>query len=61
MAGTRAAIRGLVDLYRAPVGYDPTRVTLAQLYLPIGSYTTWPDLAGRTVADLSSVLAGATA
>jgi predicted permease len=42
LAGTGAAIRVLVDLYRAPVGYDPTRVTIAQIYLPIGSYTAWP-------------------
>jgi predicted permease len=42
LAGTGAAMRALVDLYRAPVGYDPTRVTIAQIYLPIGSYTTWP-------------------
>lgn len=42
LAGTGAAIRALVDLYRAPVGYDPARVTIAQIYLPIGSYTNWP-------------------
>jgi len=42
LAGTGAAIRALVDLYRAPVGYDPTRVTIAQIYLPVGSYTNWP-------------------
>jgi predicted permease len=42
LAGTGAAIRTLVDLYRAPVGYDPTRVTIAQIYLPVGSYTNWP-------------------
>jgi predicted permease len=43
LAGTGAAIRALVDLYRAPAGYDPGRVTVAQIYLPIGSYTTWPE------------------
>jgi len=42
LAGTGAAIRALVDLYRAPVGYDPTRVTIAQIHLPVGSYTDWP-------------------
>lgn len=42
LAGTGAAIRALVDLYRAPVGYDPTRVTMAQIHLPVGSYTDWP-------------------
>jgi len=43
LAGTGAAIRGLVDLYRAPAGYDPARVSIAQIYLPIGSYTSWPE------------------
>ena len=42
LAGTGAAIRALIDLYRAPLGYDPTRVTIAQIHLPIGSYTSWP-------------------
>jgi predicted permease len=42
LAGTGAAIRALVDLYRAPVGYDPTRVTIAQIHLQVGTYTTWP-------------------
>jgi predicted permease len=42
LAGTGAAIRALVDLYRAPLGYDPTRVTIAQIHLPVGSYTDWP-------------------
>jgi predicted permease len=42
LAGTGAAIRALVDLYRAPVGYDPTRVTIAQIYLQVGTYTDWP-------------------
>ena len=43
LAGTGAAIRALVDLCRAPAGYDPTRVTIAQIYLPIGRYATWPE------------------
>jgi len=42
LAGTGAAIRALVDLYRAPVGYDPTRVPIAQIYLQVGTYTSWP-------------------
>jgi predicted permease len=42
LAGTGAAIRTLVDLYRAPVGYDPTRVTIAQMNLQVGTYTNWP-------------------
>jgi putative ABC transport system permease protein len=41
LAGTGAAIRALLDLYRAPVGYDPTRVTIAQIYLQVGTYTSW--------------------
>jgi putative ABC transport system permease protein len=43
LSGTGAATRTLMDLYRAPAGYDPTRMTVAQIYLPIGRYTTWPD------------------
>ena len=42
LAGTGAAIRALVDLYRAPLGYDPARVTIAQIHLPVRSYTNWP-------------------
>jgi predicted permease len=36
LAGTGAAIRALVDLYRAPIGYDLTRVTIAQIHLQVG-------------------------
>ncbi len=57
LAGTGAAIRGLVDLYRAPAGYDPARVTIAQIYLPIGSYMTWPERVAvyeRVRAEVSS-------
>jgi predicted permease len=43
LAGTGAAMRALVNLYRAPTGYDPSRVTVAQIYLPTGRYTTWPE------------------
>jgi len=43
LAGTGASIRALLDLYRAPIGYDPDRITLAQIYLPIGRYTIWPQ------------------
>ena len=42
LAGTGAAIRALIDLYRAPVGYDPARVTIAQIHLQVGTYTHWP-------------------
>jgi len=43
LAGTGAAMRALVNLYRAPTGYDPTRVTIAQIHLPTNRYTTWPE------------------
>jgi predicted permease len=43
LSGTTAAVRALVDLYRAPAGYDPAGVTIAQIYLPTGRYTTWPE------------------
>jgi predicted permease len=43
LAGTGAAVRALVNLYRAPTGYDPARVTVAQIYLPTGRYTTWTE------------------
>src|SRR6185369_813891 len=46
LAGTGAAIRALVDLYRAPLGYDPTRMTIAQIYLQVGTYTGWPARVG---------------
>ncbi len=43
LAGTGAAIRSLLELYRAPVGYDQTHVTIAQFNLPEGRYTAWPE------------------
>ncbi len=61
LSGTTAAIRALVDLYRAPAGYDPTDVTIAQIYLPTGRYTTWPERVTlyerlrREVARLASI------
>ncbi|HKE85455.1 MAG TPA: ADOP family duplicated permease [Vicinamibacterales bacterium] len=42
LAGTGATIRALLELYRAPVGYDPTNVTMAQIHLQVGTYTDWP-------------------
>jgi predicted permease len=42
LAGTGAAIRALVDLYRAPAGYDPAHVTIAQIHLQVGTYSDWP-------------------
>ena len=61
LSGTTAAIRALVDLYRAPAGYDPTGVTIAQIYLPTVRYTTWPERVTlyerlrREVAGLASI------
>jgi predicted permease len=43
LAGTGAAVRSLLELYRAPLGYDQTHVTIAQVNLPEGRYTAWPD------------------
>lgn len=42
LAGTGAAIRTLIGLYRAPLGYDPTHVTIAQIHLQARTYTNWP-------------------
>lgn len=41
LAGTGAAIRSIIDLYRAPLGYDPTRLTIGQIHLQDGSYANW--------------------
>jgi len=43
LAGTGAAIRSLLELSRAPLGYDQTHVTIAQLNLPEGRYSAWPE------------------
>lgn len=43
LAGTGAAIRSLLELYRASLGYDQTHVTIAQLNLPEGRYPAWPE------------------
>ena len=43
LAGTGAALRALVNLYRAPTGFDPARLTVAQIYLPTNRFTTWPE------------------
>ena len=64
LAGTGAAMRALVDLYRAPTGYDPARVTVAQIYLPTGRYTTWPERVAvyeRLRAEVSHESAGRSA
>jgi predicted permease len=66
LAGTGAAMRALVSLYRAPTGYDPARVTIAQIHLPTNRYTTWPtrvtlyerlrtEVSRETVVESSSI------
>jgi hypothetical protein len=44
LAGTGAAVRGLIDLYRTTLGYDPHDVLLAVINLPENGYREW---AGR--------------
>ena len=45
LAGTGAAIRALVGLYRTPLGYDPRHVLVALVNLPENSHTEWADRA----------------
>jgi hypothetical protein len=44
LAGTGAAVRVLIDLYRTSLGYDPHDVIVATINLPENTYTEW---AGR--------------
>jgi predicted permease len=44
LAGTGAAVRGLIGLYRTSLGYDPHHVIVASINLPENSYREW---AGR--------------
>jgi predicted permease len=45
LAGTGAAVRGLIGLYRTSLGYDPHNVIIASINLPENSYTEWADRA----------------
>src|SRR5262249_24168466 len=45
LAGTGAAVRGLIGLYRTSLGYDPHNVIIASINLPENSHTTWADRA----------------
>lgn len=45
LAGTGAAVRGLVGLYKTSLGYDPHNVIIASINLPENSYTAWADRA----------------
>jgi putative ABC transport system permease protein len=43
LAGTGAAIRALVGLYRTALGYDPHGVMMATVNLPDGSHADWKE------------------
>jgi predicted permease len=46
LAGTGAAIRGLIGLYQTALGYDPHNVVIASITLPENGYTEWASRAG---------------
>src|SRR3954463_16342258 len=43
LAGTGAAVRVLIGLYRTSLGYDPHNVIIASINLPENHYTRWAD------------------
>ncbi|HVZ23888.1 MAG TPA: ABC transporter permease [Vicinamibacterales bacterium] len=43
LAGTGAAVRVLIGLYRTSLGYDPHNVMIALITLPENRYTKWAD------------------
>ncbi len=45
LAGTGAAVRVLIGLYRTSHGYDPHNVIIASINLPENSHTEWADRA----------------
>jgi predicted permease len=45
LAGTGAAVRVLIGLYRTSLGYDPHNVIIASINLPENNYTKWADRA----------------
>jgi predicted permease len=45
LAGTGAAVRVLIGLYRTSLGYDPHNVLIATINLPENHYTKWADRA----------------
>lgn len=61
LAGTGAAVRVLVGLYRTSLGYDPHNVIIASINLPENSHTEWADRAAfyervrNQVADVAQV------
>src|SRR6476661_10178808 len=61
LAGTGAAVRVLIGLYRTSLGYDPHNVIIATINLPENSHTEWADRAAfyerlrNQVADVPQV------
>src|SRR5438552_5740162 len=61
LAGTGAAIRALIGLYRTSLGYDPHNVIIASINLPENSHTEWADRAAlyerlrNRIADVPQV------
>src|SRR4029453_10027032 len=45
LAGTGAAVRVLIGLYRTSLGYDPHNVIIASINLPENDYATWAERA----------------
>jgi predicted permease len=45
LAGTGAAVRGLIGLYQTSLGYDPHNVIVAVINLPENGYTEWASRA----------------
>jgi predicted permease len=45
LAGTGAAVRGLIGLYRTSLGYDPHNVIVAVINLPENGYREWASRA----------------
>jgi predicted permease len=45
LAGTGAAVRVLIGLYRTSLGYDPHNVIIASINLPENHYTNWAERA----------------
>lgn len=58
LAGTGAAIRSFLQLYRSDLGYNPNHVLIAQLRLPLGSFPQWADRSAF-VQRLRDQIAGA--
>jgi predicted permease len=61
LAGTGAAVRVLIGLYRTSLGYDPHNVIIASINLPENSHTEWADRATfyerlrNRIADVAQV------